>query len=519
MDANGSGARLIKNSLLTLFNFFFMTVTGWVISILIARKLGPTNYGIFSFILWISGTISWVIGMGLIHAATKFIAEYQGKGEITNLTPIVFYILKIEVIVSLLSTALLILLKTKVADYFFSPNESFYIFLAALGLLPGIITAVFSASIEGIQKFEYFTYSNLIISPLSFAAKIVVLFTGKGVAGLLIVMIIFSFINVLFYFAVLKREGFFALKSKWSLDRGIKNRIQQYNRSVIAILICDKIVWDKSENFFLGRLCSSQEIGFYNLGYNIAQRFISILPSTLWRVLFPAMSSYFGAGDETKMRRLFFLSTRYLAFVTFPVGVGGIILAYQLIRYLYGYEYIGAQRVLQIIFAGSIISTLSNPASAVLYGFNKQSFIYKFGSALAILNIALDFFLIRRFGAVGAAVCYGITTIIGSVGGLFYTCKTMRLQYPIVSVAKVAFAAIIMGIVMEVIVLRNGALPGFILAIIAGSLSYLISALALATFEEEDYSLLQNVKKVCPPLIRNIIDFMCDTIMQFKSVK
>jgi O-antigen/teichoic acid export membrane protein len=288
---------------------------------------------------------------------------------------------------------------------------------------------------------------------------------------------------------------------------------------VLAILLCDKIVWDKSENFFLGRFCPSQEIAYYNLGFNVAQRFISILPSTLWRVLFPAMSSFSGSGNRRKMRRLFFLSTRYLAFITFPVGIGGMILAYQIINVLYGHEYIGAQRALQIIFASSIISTLSNPASAVLYGFNKQSFIYKFGAILAVLNIILDIILIRKYGATGAAICYAITTIIGSTGGIFYTCRKMKLRYPIVSLFKITFATVIMAIVMEMIVLRNNELPGLIIATIGGSFVYLVSALVLGTFEKEDYRLLQSVKTVCPKSVKRLVDRGCGLMVQFKSTR
>jgi O-antigen/teichoic acid export membrane protein len=513
-----AGSQLIKNSLFTLFNSFFMMSTSWIISIWIARQLGPTNYGIFSLVLWLTGTISWLIGMGLIHAVTKFIAEGKGKADHKNLTPILLYVLKIEIIISLITTLILIFLKTSIADYFFSPNESFYLFIAALGLLPGIITAIFSATIEGIQKFEYFTYANLIISPLSFSAKIIVLLLGFGITGLLIVMLSFSFVNVLFYFIVLKNEGFFKSGDKGTIDATLRQRIQQYNKSVIAILLCDKIIWDKSENFFLGRFCTSQEIGFYNLGYNVAQRFISILPTTFWRVLFPAMSSYFGSGNKRKMRRLFFLSTRYLAFITFPVGVAGIILSYQIIHYLYGHEFIGAQRVLQIIFASSVISTLSNPASAVLYGFDKQSFIYKFGSLLAIINIGLDLLLIRRYGAMGAAICYGITTIIGSVGGLLYTCRSMRLRYPVVSIAKITFATIIMGIAMEIVILQNGKIPGFILSTLTGIIVYLVSAVVLGTFEKEDYDLLQNIRRVCPGGLKKIVDFVYSILIQFKRL-
>ena len=188
------------------------------------------------------------------------------------------------------------------------------------------------------------------------------------------------------------------LKGPDSLSSEIKKRIQTYNKSVIAILICDKIIWDKSENFFLGRFCSAAEIGYYNLGYNVAQRFVSILPTTFWRVLFPTMSSYFGSGDKEKMRRLFFLSTRYLAFFSFPVGAAGMILAYQIIHYLYGHEFIGAQRVLQIMFAASIFSSLSNPASLSFMVSRSRLYLQiRFFSAL--INIALDLLLIRLTGS------------------------------------------------------------------------------------------------------------------------
>lgn len=511
-----TSSRLIKNSVVTLFNTFFMIMSSWIISIWVARQLGPENYGIFNLVLWLTGTVTWAVGMGLIHAVTKFIAEYNGKTDKKDLRSIIMYVLKIEISISIFSMIVLLIFCSQIADFFFTPKESFLFMLAFLGLLPGLITAIFSAAIEGLQKFEYFAYSNLIISPVSFMAKVFVLFTGKGIHGLLIVMLIFSVVNCIFYYIVLKKEGVFSGENG-SLGKDIRKRIQTYNRSVIAILMCDKIVWDKSENFFLGRFCNAKEIGFYNLGYNVAQKIISILPTTFWRVLFPAMSNYFGSGNRKKMERLFFLSTRYLAFISFPIGIAGMILSYQIIHYLYGHEYIGAQRVLQIIFAGSIFSSLSNPASAVLYGFERQSFIYKYGAVLAVLNITLDLLLIKPFGAHGAAICYGITTIFASVGGLIYTCRTMKLQYPIASVFKIVFATIIMGSVMEIIILHKNDLSGFIISALAGIFVYLTSSLVLGTFEQEDYVLLQSVKAVLPGKTKMIADWIVTLLAQFKK--
>jgi O-antigen/teichoic acid export membrane protein len=490
-----------------------MLATSWVISIWVARQLGPSNYGIFNLVLWFTDSVTWVIGMGLVHAVTKFTAEFNGRDKNEFIGSIVVFVLKIEVVFALIATAVLLWLRVPIAHYFFTPRQSIYFLLAFIGILPGITTSILSAAIDGIQKFEYFTYANLIISPLSFISKIVVLMLGKGIIGLLVVMLTFSFINVLFYIIILHKEGALRASSfKARIDPATKKRILKYNRSVLAILLCDKIVWDKSENFFLGRLCTSIEVAYYNLGFNIAQKIVSVLPSTFWRVLFPAMSNFYGSGDSNKMKRLFYLSTRYLAFAVIPTGVAGVILAYPIIHYLYGHDYIGAQRVLQMVFLSSIVSSLANPGSAILYGYEKQAFIYKFGFFLALFNITLDILIIKRHGAFGAAIAYTITTFLASVVGLIYTCRTMRLSYPFVSIFKVVFSTIIMGIVMEIIILHNRELFGFIAAMVCGMAVYFITAMVLGTFEKEDYLVLENLSRVLPkkakPFLDGILAFM-----------
>jgi stage V sporulation protein B len=516
-DSGMNTSRLIKNSVLNLFNTLFMFVTSWVISIWVARQLGPSNYGIFNLVLWLTDSFTWFIAMGLTHAVTKFIAEFKGRDDLDALTPIVVFVLKIEIVLSIATTIVLLFFSTQISHYFFTPKQSIFFVIAFIGILPGMVTAIFSSTIDGIQKFEYFTYANLILTPLSFFSKVIVLWMGKGIVGILVVMLVFSFINVIFYAFVLAKEKVLTWRNLTrKLDPLLKKRIFKYNTSVMAILVCDKIVWDKSENFFLGRLCRSEEIGFYNLGYNIAQKLVAFLPFTFWRILFPAMSHYFGSGDRHKMKRLFFLATRYLAFAAFPMGIAGTILAYQIIHYLYGHDFIGAQRVLQIIFISSIVSSLANPASAVLYGYEKQAFIYKYGFVLACMNIGLDLLLIKHYGALGAAIAYAVTTLCASIGGMAYTCHTMKLSYPLLSLSKIMFSTIIMGTVMEIIILHNHEIPGFVLSLIAGLVVYMVCSLVLGTFEKEDYVLMRSVQKVLPGKLRTLFSWGISFMAQFK---
>ncbi|KMQ51024.1 hypothetical protein CHISP_2166 [Chitinispirillum alkaliphilum] len=510
------GKRLIKNSLMVLINNTVLMLGTWFISIWVARQLGPSNYGIYNLVLWVTGTFVWILGMGLIHATTKFIAEFKGKDEDKNCLPLILFIMKIEVVLSIPITILLLFFRSSISNFFFTPNESIYFLLAFIGIVPGILTAIFSATIEGIQKFEYFTISNLIITPLSFASKAYVLYTGKGIPGLMMVMLIFSFVNVAFYFCVLRREGMFKGRGT-PLSKEVKGRISRYNRSVLLILMCDKVVWDKSENFFLGRYSSSVELGYYNLGYNLARKFVTILPLTFWKVLFPAMSGYFGSGDSRKMKKVFNLSTRYLAFFTFPIGAAGAILSFELIKYLYGYEFLGAQRVLQIIFIVSAITSLSQPGSAILYGYEKQQFIFKYGSILAVLNIVINFFLIRSFGALGAAFSYATISLMGSIGGLIYTCRTMKLNYPFVPLFKILFSTIIMSMVMVLTIEKDASVLGLAMSVSAGFITYLACSVSLGSFYPEDIALLNSAKAAFPGKSKLLIDLFISILSQLKN--
>ena len=93
----------------------------------------------------------------------------------------------------------------------------------------------------------------------------------------------------------------------------------------------------------------------------------------------------------------------------------------------------------------------------------------------------------------------------------------MRLRYPFTSVFKIAFSTIIMGIVMELIILRNYALPGFIFSLVAGAAVYLICSFVLGTFEEEDYILLRTTKNAFPGRSKEIIGLLISFIAHYKN--
>jgi O-antigen/teichoic acid export membrane protein len=152
-----------------------------------------------------------------------------------------------------------------------------------------------------------------------------------------------------------------------------------------------------------------------------------------------------------------------------------------------------------------------------LYAYEKQAFIYKLGIVMAAINIVLDILFIKRFGALGAACCFAATTVVGTTIGTVYTCRLMKLRYPVTSIFKILLATVIMGTVMEIVILQNYQLLGFVVAVVAGAFVYLVSALVLGTFEGEDYTLLRSLERVLPGKSKRVVHWLVDFIASFKS--
>jgi hypothetical protein len=79
------------------------------------------------------------------------------------------------------------------------------------------------------------------------------------------------------------------------------------------------------------------------------------------------------------------------------------------------------------------------------------------------------------------------------------------------------FSTISMGTVMELITLRAPNPFGYIAALVCGAIVYCVAALILGTFEEEDYILLESVKKVLPGRSKRLISGFVGFVGQFKN--
>ncbi|MEO6095547.1 MAG: oligosaccharide flippase family protein [Fibrobacteria bacterium] len=425
-------------------------VLGMAASIVMARSLGPNDLGIFHQVSWFAGTISVIISLGFITSITKFTAQFRAEGRSGDVLSAVRFIFYIELGIAVVTTIGLLPFSAAIADHYFSRDQKWIFMLAFMAITPGIQTAIFSATLEGAQVFRYQTVHSLTVTPAALLLKVYVMMNDWGLASLFWINLIFSVVNLGFFYFAARREGLLRGWFKFAPSDGKwKQEILGYNKSSIGIHFVDLVVWSRSENYFLGRYCLAPQIAYYNLAQNLIVKLTGTLPNLMWRILLPLSAEHHGRNETEKMKKTYHHALRYSAFFVFPTVAICFLAAYELIVIFYGHAYSETKDCFQILCGGALLSSLAQPGSAVIYASNRQHFILKYGAVLAVLNIALCFWLVPLYGARGAAFCYSSTTSLGVIGGFIYTSRKMDLAIPWSSWLKCGGATAVMSLIMS----------------------------------------------------------------------
>ncbi len=444
----------LRKILWNCFHFFFSNILsfglGLVASVVMARTLGPNDLGIYHQVAWFSGTVSVIISLGFITSITKFTAQYKAAGQTARIGAAIRFIFIVEGGMALVSTLGLLLFASHIADYYFNPKQVWLFSLSFIAITPGIQTAIFSATLEGAQIFKYQTVHAFTVTPLAIITKVYLLINHYGLISLFWCNLAFAVINLSFFYWAVKREG---LLQNWrnpkEIESDVRKEIWKYNRSLIGIHFLDLIVWSRSENYFLGRFCAAPQIAYYNLAQNLVAKLTGLIPTLMWKLLLPLTAAQHGRSEHEKLHRTFTQSLRISGLAAFPTIVTCFISAYELIIIFFGHEYSEVKNCFQVLCIGALFTSLTQAGSAAIYASNRQKFILYYGSVLAVLNLGLNFYIIPKYGAMGASISYSLTTTLGVLGGFIFTTQQMHLKLPWRAWLKCALASVIMAVVLS----------------------------------------------------------------------
>jgi len=477
-----------KNFIYNGINTAVTIVVGIALSVIIARFLGPANYGVYSLLIWVLGVLSLISLMGFPFTIQKYVSEYDGRKEQDTIRKIIAFVLKIEVFWGVIVAILLIILADRLSLWLRHPEFKNFFWIIALLLVPSAVSTILTSVTKGLQIFKNIMVVTVIRLILSLVFILLVLNRGAGIIGILWVQLGTNLISVFLFWILLK--GLLSPCGGLNLARPIKKKVFNFNLTFLAIMVTELIVRQKSGVFFLNLFRTTEEAGYYGLAFGIAIMAVRFVPESFVHVIGPALSNRYGAQDRAGLSQIFIKSTKYLTLMIVPICTGIIILARPLVELVYGKSYLPAAGILPILIIASALGVMASVAAWVIYAIERQNINLVIGIVAAVLNLTMAVLLIPKHGIYGAAIANSVAQVAGFFLAFSWVHIKMKFRFPLVSFFKTCLAGIIAGGIMYIFMNVWGEnLLNLITLLIVGEGSYL---LIVYLIQKEDIKELKN---------------------------
>lgn len=388
---------LIKNTGLYTFSNLLNTGIPFLILPILTRHLTPEDYGLISmFALLISFTTP-LIGLSLNGS---IIREYYNQ-ENVDIKEYIYNCIVVIAMSTVLTSIVFMVFGEVIARVASFPKQLLWtviLFSASLS-----INNIFLSLMQAEKKpFHYALYKNL-NTLLNVVLSLVLIFMlelgWKGrVFGQLIAIVIFAGIGILYLYKlkwIRKKYNFEYIKQ--ALIFGLPLLPHSISTSIITM----------TDRLFITNMIGLSATGIYTVGYQVGS-IINILAASFNLAYLPWLFGKLKENNNNTNSKIVKFTYIYFIFM-FSLSILLGIISPLLLKVFLGTSFVQASIYVIWISLGYSFNAMYSVMVNFIYFERKNGYLSWATFGAALLNIVLNYFFIRRYGAIGAAQA---TTII-----------------------------------------------------------------------------------------------------------
>lgn len=214
------------------------------------------------------------------------------------------------------------------------------------------------------------------------------------------------------------------------------------------------VLKERMSDFFLGRLAGPSALGVYNVSYEFANLPTSEIGAPVNRALLPGFAKL---TEPSAVLAAYTNSMSMVALIAIPVAAGILAVAHFFIPVVLGLRWISGVPLMEVMAAGSLMMVFQSSISAVLLGKGYPGIITQMNFAFVLVLGGLMFVFVPRFGALGAALAFSLTTTLTMPLYLYHLRRLLGM--PVKTFLRAVARPLTSSIVMVVAV--RGFLPEY----------------------------------------------------------
>ncbi len=403
-----------KNTIITFLSRTLALFMSLLVSIILARSLGPEGWGIYSLAILLPGILLIFFDFG-ITPATVF---YIGKKKYP-LSQIFGNNIFLSIFFSSLAIFAGVLIVFLLRKHFFSGVPTNYLLFGILYLPLNIFFYSVSAILLGVQKIKMYNLAFLLSGVFSLLLVVILVSIFKlGVLGAILAFIFSSFAPVIFLFITVRnltKEISLHLNKNYLKDIlsfGTKfhfSNIFAFLHSKINILLI---------SFYINPVV----VGFFYIANSLVTQIQSLAQSATV-VLLPKIAT---EEEEKKKKEFTPLVCRNIILITFLGALFFFFLAKWLIVLFYSKEFLSSVLPFRILLPAIIAFAGSQILATDFIGRGKPMLNTYVNGGTLLLNIILSIIWIPKFGIEGAAWALTVSYIVMFISKLIIYSKISK---------------------------------------------------------------------------------------------
>ncbi len=424
---------IAKNSLYVIGAQIFSKALILLFYAIVARHLGDSGIGKYSFILSLIGIATIFANFGFDNLIVRDIAQDRAGAS-----KYLINICHIKILLAAATSSILIVfisLTQKTADVI----QCLYIICLTI-FFEGISNAIESI-FNAFERLKYIAYVEAAVNILKVGLAVLIHSQNLGLIHLIWGVVFLSFIRVLIDAYILLKQFF---KIRPEFDYTLISYLFK-TAYPFALMGMVSVIYFRIGSIILSFTKTDAEVGWYAASFNLISM-LMFISYGFSQAVFPVLSRFYRSSREGFLG-IAEKSFHYLLIIGLPIALGITILADKIIHFVYGDQFHNSVLALKILIWSIPFIYVNSPLLRILYSANKQHVAMIISFIGMVLNILLNMFLIPRFSYLGASISTLVSEIVNFV---FYYAVVSRIFSHYIKIEPAAFrslgALLIMGL-------------------------------------------------------------------------
>ena len=447
------------------------TLMGIVLISVFTKGRPLEDYGLWVQINVSLALIPGLTCLGLPYTMVRYIAGEKDKNKIKEtIYSILLTVLIVNAILSPIFAYLVI--------RYFGGNKLEILPIFTIILFIHALNMVGWNYLRAMQKIKKYSILMIIQNLMIIVGVVYAILNGYGIYGALLALFFASFLMfIILLYEIISDQGLYIPKFKY---------LREFLKFGLPTIPSNFSAWivSSSDRYLIGYILGLKYVAYYNPAYSLGS-LLNFIIGPLGFLLPATLSKLYEEGKRNEVKLYLEYLLKYYLIVAIPAVFGLSVLAKPILRILSTYE-IAEKSYLIVPFVSTaiVIFGIYVIMFQILVLEKRTEVAAKIWIIAAIINIFLNIIFIPKIGIIGAAITTLIAYVFAIIATLKYSLNLYTINLKVSDTLKSLTSALVMSLLLHYLTVDG--IYGILLAIVLGTVVYIICLLMLKGFTREE---------------------------------